>query len=153
MKITKRILKQIIREELGGVLSAEDEIGASELDPSDSGSEGPDMRSYTVDEIGSMVEDLVEMVSAAPWASGGPEELSEEKPKYKLNKDAEERVHGKPKPKPKRPPKKTDLQKAEERVKRAKDSLAKDPGNEGLKKRLASAKDALGRAKKVARGL
>ena len=56
-------------------------------------------------------------------------------------------------PKPKPAPKKTGLQKAEERVKRAKDKLAKDPENVGLKKRLASAKKALERAKKVARGL
>lgn len=81
--------------------------------------------------------------------------LSEAKPEYKGNKPAEDRLDTGDPPAKKKPakPKKTALQQAKDRVKRAKDNLTKDPQNAGLKKRLARAKESLEKARRKARGL
>jgi len=157
MRITKNMLKQIIREELSDVIHESDIVPGAAPDAMDS--PAAETKSYTLDEVGSMVKELVGMVSnlTGEVPAGGEWGLHEAKPAYAPGKSAKERMHGKDKPKTTEPtkaaPKKTDLQKAEERVKRAKDKLAKDPQNAGLKKRLASAKKALERARRAARGL
>ena len=81
--------------------------------------------------------------------------LSEAKPEYKGSKPAEDRLDKGDPPAEEKPakPEKTALQKARDRVKRAKDNLAKDPQNAGLKKRLTRAKEALEKAHRTARGL
>jgi len=115
MRITKQMLKQIIKEELNEVVYENEaeaaELGQVEYAVEDDDTEETDIRSYTIDEVGSMVEDLVEMVSSAPWAAGGAEGLSEAKPKYISGKSAKERMHGKDKPKKSSKPTKTDAEK------------------------------------------
>ena len=67
MKISKQMLKQIIKEELSDVMYEDDDgaavVGAG--DEEDVAGDVVEPRSYTLDEVGAIVEEIKDMVSEA----------------------------------------------------------------------------------------
>ena len=63
MKISKQMLKQIIREELSDVMYEDDEEDVGHRGEAYVAGDVVEPRSYTLDEVGAMVKEIKDMVS------------------------------------------------------------------------------------------